>query len=384
MTRTGVRGAVASGPCDREELETGDLLEVRALNRALLERQLLLRRPDLPALDVIERLVGMQAQVPANPYVGLWSRLDGFRTDDLATLITDRRAVRSPMMRATIHLVSARDAVALRPLIQPVLLRNFRGSPFGKRLAGADLPAVLAAGRELLAERPRTRAELGPLLGRRWPDLDSVSLAYAIGYLVPVVQVPPRGVWGAGGRATWTTTEAWLGGRRRAELSPEEMIMRYLAAFGPATVTDVQSWSGLTRLGEVVDRLAPRLRTFRDERGKVLFDVPEAPRPDPDLPAPPRFLPDFDNVLLGHANRSRVIADDRRQAGIGQPTVLIDGFVHATWRLASDRGTATLTVNPLGRLSKTDRAIVAEEGARLLAFAAPDAAHDVRFGYRTR
>jgi hypothetical protein len=361
---------------------TGDLLGVRALNRALLERQLLLRRWDLPALDAIELLVGMQAQVPANPYVALWSRLEGFRTGELAALIAERRAVRSPMMRATIHLVSARDAVALRRLIQPVLLRSFRGSPFGKELADPDLEAVLAAGRELLEERPRTRAELGPLLGRRWPELDTVSLAYAISYLVPVVQVPPRGIWGESGRATWTTTEAWLGGPRGTELSPEEMIMRYLAAFGPATVGDVQSWSGLTGLGEIVERLLPRLRTFRDQRGRALFDVPEAARPDPDLPAPPRFLPDYDNLLLGHAHRSRVIADDHRQAGIGNPTVLVDGFVHATWTLDSDRGAATLTVEPLGRLSKADRAAVTEEGARLLAFAAPDVPPDIRFRYR--
>ncbi|MDP9328670.1 MAG: winged helix DNA-binding domain-containing protein [Actinomycetota bacterium] len=360
----------------------GDLLEVRELNRALLERQLLLRRSDLSALDTIERLVGMQAQVPANPYVGLWSRLAGFRTGKLAALIEDRRAVRSPMMRATIHLVSARDAVALRSLIQPVLLRGFSASSFGKNLAGVDLEALMAAGRELLEERPRTRAELGPLLGRRWRGRDVASLAYAISYLVPVVQVPPRGIWGASGQATWTTTDAWLGGPRGFELPPEEMIERYLTAFGPATVMDVQSWSGLTRLGEVIDRLRPRLRIFRDERGKELFDVPEGPWPGPDVPAPPRFLPDFDNVLLGHAHRSRVIADDHRAAGIGKPTVLVDGFVRATWTITRDRGAATLVVEPLGRLSKQDRAAVAEEGARLLAFAAPDAAHDIRFGYR--
>jgi Winged helix DNA-binding domain len=286
------------------------------------------------------------------------------------------------MMRATIHLVSARDAVALRSLIQPVFRRSFAGSPFAKNLAGVDLDALTAAGRELLEERPRTRAELGRLLGQRWRGRDVASLAYAISYLVPVVQVPPRGIWGASGQATWTTTDAWLGGSGGSELSPEEMIMRYLAAFGPATVMDIQSWSGLVRLGEVIDRLRPRTRIFRDERGKELFDLPDAPRPDPDLPAPPRFLPDYDNVLLGHAHRSRVIADDHRSAGIGSPTVLVDGFVRATWTLTSGHDAATLLVKPLGRLSKLDRAAVTEEGLRLLAFAAPGAVHDVRFGTR--
>jgi hypothetical protein len=364
---------------------SGDLLEVRALNRALLERQMLLRRRDLSALDTIDHLVGMQAQVPANPYLALWSRLVDFRTQDLATLIESRHAVRGPMMRATIHLVSARDAVALRSLIDPVFRRSFAGSPFGKNLAGVDLDALTAAGRELLEERPRTRAELGPLLSRRWRGRDVASLAYAITYLVPVVQVPPRGVWGAGGQATWTTTHAWLGEPRGStELSPEEMVVRYLAAFGPATVMDVQSWSGLTRLGEIIDRLRPRVRIFRDERGKELFDLPDGPRPGPDLPAPPRFLPEYDNVLLGHAHRSRVIADDHRDAGIGSPTVLIDGFVRATWTLTSGHDAATLLVEPLGRLSKQDRAAVTEEGIRLLAFAAPGAVHDVRFGTRER
>jgi hypothetical protein len=361
----------------------GDVLSLRTLNRALLERQMLLRRWKLPAAEAIEHLVGMQAQVPNSPYVGLWTRLEGFRPDELARLITERRVVRTPLMRATIHLVTARDCLALRPLVQPVLVRSFSGT-FGQNLAGVDIETLVAAGRALVEEQPRTRAELGPLLKERWPDRDATSLAHAISYLIPLVQVPPRGIWGASGQATWTTAEAWLGRPLEPDPSLDEMVMRYLAAFGPATVRDIQTWSGLTRLREVTERLRPRLRTFRDEHGKELLDLPDAPRPDLDTPAPPRFLPEYDNVLLSHADRTRIIAYDHRERVFTKGAALVDGFVRGTWKITRRRGTATLLIEPFELLPEKDRDALAEEGWRLVRFVGEGAeAFEVRFAEKS-
>jgi hypothetical protein len=357
------------------------VLSQRALNRALLERQLLLRRWKLPAEEAIERLVGMQAQEPMSPYLGLWSRLDGFCHEDLARLILDRRAVRIALMRSTVHLVSARDCLVLRPVVQPVLDRNLRHSAFGRGIAGMDVTALVAAGRALLDERPRTSGALGRALIERWPDRDAASLAYAIRNLAPLVQIPPRGVWGASGQAVCATAEAWLARPLGTDPSPDEMLTRYLAAFGPATVADAQAWSGLTGLRSVAERLRSRLVTYRDERGRELFDVPGAPLPGAETSAPVRFLPDFDNILLGHADRSRIIPEDAGLKGItyiGKPTVLVDGFVRGTWKITRSKAAAALVVEPSRRLSQRDAAAVTREGGRLLAFAAAGAAHDIR------
>jgi hypothetical protein len=358
-----------------------DVLSCRALNRALLARQLLLERTTLPAARAIEHLVGMQAQAPVAPYVGLWSRLDGFQPDDLSRLIADRSAVRLSLMRTTLHLVTAHDALTLRPLLQAVLERGLRtGSPFGRRVAGVDMEALLAAGRALLEERPRTTAALGKLLGERWPEYDPTSLAHAVRYMVPLVQVPPRGLWSAGGQATWTTAEAWLGRPFASDPSPEDMVLRYLAAFGPASVKDVQAWCWLTRLREVVERLRPQLRTFRDEHGNELFDLPDAPRPDPETPAPPRFLPEYDNALLSHADRTRIIVDDHRELVFTRGAVLLNGFVCGSWTIRRQRASVTLLITPFAALSAHDRDALSEEGARLLTFAAGDvAARDIQF-----
>ena len=355
-----------------------EVLSQRALNRALLARQLLLRRETRTAAETIEHLVGMQAQAPGNPYIALWSRLEEFEPGELSQLIAERGAVRTSLMRATIHLVTARDCLALRPVMQSVLERTFAGSAFARNIAGVDFDALLALGRELVEERPRTRAELRPLLAEWWPVYDDDSLASAIGFLLPVVQVTPRGLWGKSGQATLTTVEAWLGRPLDPDPTPDEAVLRYLAAFGPATVADVRIWSRLTGLREVIARLRPQLHTFRDERGRELFDVPDAPRPDPETPAPPRFLPEYDNIVLSHADRGRIIRDNQglpMPAGSGGElgSVLVDGFLGGMWRINRGRGKATLVIEANDSWTKADRTAVVDEGARLLAFLTADA-----------
>jgi hypothetical protein len=355
----------------------GEVLGARALNRALLARQGLLRRWTIPPAEAVERLVGMQSQAPDPPYVGLWTRLENFLPEELARLVEERAVVRVALMRSTIHLVTARDCLALRPLLQPVIERSFRGG-FGRRLEGVDDAAMADAARALVEERPRTFAEIGAALGERWPDRDPSALAAAARTLLPLVQVPPRGLWRRSGPAAHTTAEAWLGRLLDPAPALDAMVLRYLAAFGPATVADAQTWSGLTRLKEAVERLRPGLRVFRDERGRELLDLPDAPRPDPDTPAPARFMAEWDNVLLSHADRSRMVPEEHRARiftvnGVMPATILLDGFVAGTWKLERRRGAATLRVAPFAPPSPDDEAALAAEGERLLDFAAADA-----------
>jgi DNA glycosylase AlkZ-like len=368
-----------------------DTLNLRALNRALFARQMLLRPVPLPAgpgraeavIGMVEHLAGLQAQAPFPPYFGLWSRLAGFQPADLAELLVGRQVVRIALMRSTIHLVSARDCLTFRPLVQPVLDRSLPAI-FGKQFAGLDAGALAEAGRALVDAEPRTFSELGNLLAPDWPGHAPAALAQGIRALVPLVQVPPRAVWGAAGQARHTSAEAWLG--RPLDRGPpvDVLVTRYLAAFGPATVADVQAWSGLTRLGEVADRLRPGLRAFRDEQGRELLDLPDAPRPGPDTPAPVRLVAEFDNLILSHADRARVVSDGNRlrlytRNGIFPGTVLFDGFVAGMWRLTRSRRTAELTVELFGSVSSRDRDAVGEEAQRLLGFAAPGNAHEIRF-----
>ena len=339
-------------------------LDERALNRALLARQLLLERRSMPAYDAIEQLVGLQAQAPLAPYVGLWSRLTGFGTDELAGLLTDRRAVRMTLMRGTIHLVTDRDALALRPLIQPMLDRYH-----GRAARGSDVEPALAYARELVEITPRTRVEIREAFERRWPSSDADTLAMIAHVMLPLVQTTPRGVWGSNGPAALTTIESWLGAPLSTDGTLDRLVIRYLAAFGPASVADLQAWSGLTRLREVVDRMRPSLRLFRSDDGVELYDLPDAPRPDPGVEAPPRFLPEYDNVLLSHKDRRRVIPGGRRPPlppgnGASVGTVLVDGWFEATWRLDG----SDLRVESFGALSSRDADAIESEGGALLQF----------------
>lgn len=273
------------------------MLTDRALNRALLHRQLLLERLPMALPAAVEHLVGLQAQAPVDPFLGLWSRLVDFDPHELGAAVDRHAMVRLALHRSTVHLVTAADAVALRPVFRSALERMAR-SAFGSKLAGVDPAALAAATRELMAE-PLTFGELGKRLRERWPDRPEIALAQTGRALVPLVQLPPRGVWGRSGRAVHAPADTVLG-PLGTDPAPDRLILRYLAAFGPATVADVQSWSGLTRLAEVVDRLPLR-------RLGPFYDLPDAALPEEDRPAPPRFLPEYDNVLLGHADRSRIV-----------------------------------------------------------------------------
>jgi hypothetical protein len=322
---------------------------------------------------MVEHLVGMQAQNPLDPYLALWSRLEGFRPDELSTLVEGRQAVRLGLMRGTLHLATARDALALWPVMAPVMARSWVSSPFSKQLRGVDVEQVVAAGRALLEDAPRTTSALSKLLHERWPDRDATSLGYAVRFLLAVVQIPPRGLWGRTGQPTWTTLESWLGRPLHSEARPDAVVLRYLAAFGPATVSDIRTWSWLTGLREVVERLRPRLVTFRDEADRELFDLPDAPRPDPATPAPPRFLPEYDNLLLSHDDRSRVIPDSalgRVTGWVG--TFLLDGFLAGQWRIDRGKDRATLVLEPFEPLTDDQRSQLLEEAGRLVAFSAAD------------
>ena len=348
-------------------------LSRRILNRTLLARQLLLERVRRPALDVVEHLVGMQAQEPLDPYVGLWTRIDGFDPSELSGAIERRKAVRMGHLRGTLHLVTARDALAQYPLLADVMARSWKSSPFIKQLVGVDIDALLARARELVDERPMTPSELGAALSPEWPDRDAPSLAYAARFLLPLVQVPPRGLWGRTGRPTNTTADAWLGESMTAEPSIDDLVMRYLAVFGPATIADIRVWSWLTGLREVVDRLRPRLRTFRDDAGRELFDVEDGLIADEDLPASIRFLPQYDNVFLSHDDRSRILSDAVSVPDLAwRGGVLVDGFVAAAWRIDRERRRSTMTVTLAKPVTPDQQLDIEAEGDRLLAFLAPE------------
>ncbi|MFF4252324.1 winged helix DNA-binding domain-containing protein [Streptomyces sp. NPDC001663] len=357
---------------------TAPVLGSRALNRATLARQLLLRRSPLSVEAAVEHLLGLQAQNVKPPYYALAARLDGFSPEQLSSLMADREVVRIVTMRSTIHTHTADDCLTLRPLVQPARDRELTN--FRKGLAGVDLDRLAALARELVESEPRTMKQLREALLAEWPDADPQALGIAARCRLPLVQVTPRGLWGRSGQVALTTAEHWLGRPAGEAPAPDAVVLRYLAAFGPASVKDMQTWAGLTRLREAFERLRPRLLTFRDENGVELFDLPDAPRPDADLPAPPRFLPEFDNLLLSHADRTRVVPPEYwGRSWVGNMvycTFLVDGFLAGVWKLAED----ALVVEPFGKLTKAQREDVVQEGERMLETMHPGASYDIRFG----
>ena len=357
---------------------TANVLDSKALNRAMLARQMLLSRVKLPVLDAIERLVGLQAQAPNAPYFALWTRVESFRQHQLSDLIQERKAVRMALMRSTLHLTSASDAMQLRPWLQDVMERSLNGT-YGKQLKGVDIAQLAQAGRKLIEEEPLTFKELGLRLRESWPDLHPEVISGVVRNLVPLVQTPPRGIWGKSGLAKHTSAEFWLGQALSSQPNADIMVKRYLAAFGPATVKDIQAWSGLSRITDVVEAIRPELVTFRDVQGSELFDLPDAPRPDKDTPSEPRFLGEFDNTLLSYANRNRIIEDKYRTRvftvnGIIRAAILIDGFVAGTWKLKHEHGKTSLCIDCFEMLPQQVVDALQDEGTRLLHFAAPEAA----------
>ena len=351
-------------------------LSLRELNRALLARQLLLERQQLSAAEAVARVGGLQAQASAPPFIGLWTRLRDFHEAELQELLDAREVVRATMMRHTIHFVTARDYGWLRQTVQPALDGNF-ASQTRKRLAGVDLEPFLAAARSAFAERPLTFAEVKTLVRALDPDGDVDAIVYGVRTHLRLAGVPNGSRWRFGGRAPFVLAEDWLGQPLPADGDPREMVRRYLAAFGPATPADATAWSGVPGLRPVFEALREELAVVRDERGRELFDLPDAPRPPADTPAPVRFLPQFDNTLLGHQDRTRVIADAHRPrvylvGGRMLGTLLLDGFAAAAWRIERTRAGAVLTVEPFRRLTKAERSALEPEAEALLGFTEPD------------
>ena len=361
-----------------------DVLTTRDLNRATLARQMLLERAAVPVAEGIERLVGLQAQAAMAPYVGLWTRLDGFDRDDLAAAIEDRTVVKATLMRGTLHLVTAADLAWLRPSIQPALTAGWESIAGRRSNEGEafDLEEVLAAGRSFVADEPRTFAEISAMLTELHPKADVGAMRYGIRTHVPLVQVPTDTRWSYPGRPRFTLAETWLGAPVPDEPDPGRLVTRYLAAFGPATVADMLAWSGQDMSG-AVEAVRSDLVSFRDEKGRELLDLPDAPRPGGDADAPERFLPEYDNLLLSHKVRTRVLADEHRSQvylpGLRvRATFLVDGFVAGGWKVEKSKRVATLTLEPFGPLGERSRKALEAEAEALVRFVEPAAkAHAV-------
>ena len=340
------------------------VLTERELNRALLARQLLLERAELPLPRALERVGGIQAQYAPSSYIGLWSRLDGFERDDLTRALERRTVVQGTLMRVTIHLVSARDypilAEGVRERRRQWWLTSHRGRADARKIAAAARRA-----RSFLADGPRRRSELVEHLGA-----DNVTWN-GVGVWIDLVRAPPSGTWEQRRADLYAAAEDWLGpSEATAEQGVDLLVRRYLGGFGPASLKDVASWAGLpaTMLAPAVERL--RLRRFRDESGAELLDIPSGLLPGADTRAPVRFLPTWDATLLVHARRTQILPEQYRPLVFNTKTpqsvsaFLVDGRVAGTWK--HERG--RVHVDPFARLPREVRGQLSEESERLAAF----------------
>lgn len=355
-----------------------EALTLRQLNRATLARQMLLAREPISAIEAIERLMGLQAQEPRHPFIGLWTRLVNFQRSEMHEALHDHHLVRATLMRGTLHTVTAADYAAFRATFQPILTEAMK--VLKGRDDGLDIPKVLPVALAHLREQPRTFTELRALLLQSFPDVNERALGFTVRMHIPLVMLPTDARWSFPSDACFTPADTWLSNHTiSGEDAARALALRYLAAFGPATVADFQAWSGLPGMKPLFESLRPKLVVFRDEKGKrELFDLPDAPRPPEDTPAPTRFLPEFDNLMLGHADRSRVIADIHKAGlvtknGRVRATFLWDGFAAGFWEIERKKERVTLRLLPFEPLSGTVTDALATEGEALLRFVETDA-----------
>jgi hypothetical protein len=356
------------------------ILSLRELNRMTLARQFLLERQDLPVTSVIEQLVGMQAQQAQPPFVGLWSRIKNFQRDDLMRLLHAHSVVKATLMRATLHLFTASDFVAFRHTLQPALaaaaneIASRRGGEF-------DVQMVLDKAKKYIAAQPRMYSEISDMLAALLPDVDIGSMRYTVRTHIPMVQVPVAAGWGYPGKPQFTLAEEWIGKPIQVEDRINTLVFRYLAAFGPASAIDMQTWSALPDLKPVFEKLRPELMVYRDESKRELFDLPAGlgtAIPEVDSPSTVRFLPEFDNLLLSHSNRRRILADVHRSKvflpGLRvAATILVDGFVAGVWKTSVGKGAATLNIEPFSPPDQSTKQALLEEAEDLVRFIEPDA-----------
>jgi hypothetical protein len=358
------------------------ILTLRELNRATLARQMLLERETIPVPAAVERLVALQAQAALPPYVGLWTRLKDFQRDDLAQPIEQHEIVKATFLRATLHILTAADYLRFRTAVQPALTEGWTAI-VKKRKMSFDLNDLLAQARAYIGEKPRTFAQMSDWLAEWMPDEDVGAMRYGVRTHLPLVQVPVSTGWSYPGTPEFTLADAWLSQPIPEEDHLRELVFRYLAAFGPASAADMQTWSGLKKLKVMFEKLKPELVVYKDENRRDLFDLPDRPMPDSD--APVRFLPEFDNLLLSHSNRTRVVADEHRK-GVYLPglrvaaTILVDGFVAGAWKIEKQKGAAALVIQPFVSVTRAQRVALVAEGEKLVRFVEANArSYAVRF-----